>query len=79
MALYFPNNQPDGATWEDDCGEIWLYNKENNSWSKPFDVTVLGASPFERDPATAVISPRVSGDDLDMTPGLIDISQYPDA
>jgi hypothetical protein len=78
MALNFPNNQADGATWEDDCGDIWVYNKDNNSWAKPVSPD-FGESPFVRNAVTKEISPRVSGDYLDMTPGRIDISQYPDA
>ena len=77
MALNFPNNQLNGAAWEDDCGNTWYYNKANNSWFKPVDPSDLGESPFVRDPITDTITPRVSGDELDMTPGLIDISDYP--
>ena len=78
MALNFPNNQPDGAGWDDDCGNTWVYNKDNNSWAKPVNPADVGISPFFRED-TGEIRPRISGDDLDMTPGLIDISQYPDA
>jgi hypothetical protein len=80
MALNFPNNQPNGASWEDDCGNTWFYNQANNSWYKPVDPTDLpDTSPFVRDNTTGEIFPRVSGDYLDMEPGRINISLYPDA
>ena len=77
MALNFPDLQPDGATWEDTCGNVWTYNKANNSWSKSIDFNDYGISPFVRD--GTVIKPRVEGDTLDMPPGVIDLSDYPDA
>ena len=77
MSFNFPNNQQDGAVWVDDCGDTWIYNESNNSWSKSFDPSVVGLSPFVRDAATATISPRIPGDELEMPPGLIDISEYP--
>ena len=79
MPLFFPPSPSDGETWEDSCGSIWYYDKANNSWAKPVDDSVIKPSPFVRDLNTGLITPRVAGDDLDMTPGLIDISQYPDA
>lgn len=76
MALNFPDLQPDGATWEDTCGNVWTYNKANNSWSKLIDFTDYGISPWVRE--GTVIKPRVEGDTLDMPPGVIDLSEYDD-
>ena len=33
MALNFPDNPPDGTSYEDDCGNEWIYNAEDNSWA----------------------------------------------
>ena len=78
MAFNFPENPSDGLLWEDICGNTWVYNEANNSWAKPVNPADVGISPFFREP-TGEIRPRVLGDELDMTPGKIDISQYPDA
>ena len=78
MALIFPNLPTDGQEWVDGCGHAWYYNADNNSWYKPVDPSdIPDVSPFVRDGATGEISPRTSGDYLDMEPGRIDISQYP--
>jgi hypothetical protein len=69
MSLPFPNNANDGDSWEDDCGATWIYNKANNSWAKPVDLSVSGVSPFVRDPVNDKIVPRISSDDLDMEDG----------
>ena len=81
MALIFPNLPPDGTEWVDDCGHAWYYNADNNSWYKPVDASDIpgSTSPFVRDDATGEIYPRTSGDYLDMEPGRINISLYPDA
>ena len=76
MALTFPENPEDGGTWEDTCGNTWFYNATNNSWFKPVDPRAVPISPFERDAATGMITPRVAGDDLGMFPGRIDINPY---
>ena len=69
MTLEFPNTPADGDRWEDDCGQIWLYNGANNSWAKPVDGTVVGISPFVRDSVNDKIVPRIKTDDLDMEDG----------
>jgi hypothetical protein len=81
MALIFPNNPSNGDPWEDDCGDTWYYIEATNSWYKPVDARDIpgSTSPFVRDSTTGEIYPRNSGDYLDMEPGRINISLYPDA
>ena len=33
MALDFPNNPNPGDSYTDDCGNEWIYNAVDNSWS----------------------------------------------
>ncbi len=33
MALDFPTGQPNGHTYTDDCGNIWVYDSTLNSWT----------------------------------------------
>ena len=33
MALDFPIGVPGGTTWEDDCGNEWVYDATDNKWT----------------------------------------------
>ena len=84
MALNFPN--PPGATgttWEDDCGNIWVYDATDNKWSiRPpeFDFPDVDPDSIWARAADGTITPINAGDNLDMgvQNAEIDLTNFPE-
>ena len=50
MTLNLPINPPSGMTYDDGCGNIWVYNSNYNSWT--IDKPIL--PPIDNIPANAI-------------------------
>lgn len=83
MALDFPIAPPNGQTYEDSCGNTWVYNNTENSWTiDPPEFEFPDVDPdtiWARD-LTGKITPINPGDELNM--GInnsdIDLTDFPE-
>lgn len=83
MTLDFPTGQPNGHTYIDDCGNIWVYDSTLNSWTiDPPEFEFPDVDPdtiWARD-ADGQITPINAGDELNM--GInnadIDLTDFPE-
>ena len=70
MALDFPNPPGnDGTTWEDDCGNTWVYDSTDNKWTiRPpeFDFPEVDPDAIWARTAEGEISPINPNDVLNM-------------
>ena len=65
MALDFPTGVPDGTTYEDDCGNDWVYEATANKWTIIESPDVDPDTIWARD-VNGQITPVNSGDELNM-------------
>ncbi len=83
MTLNFPITPPNGQTYEDSCGNSWVYNSTENSWTiDPPDFEFPDVDPdsiWARD-AQGQITPINSGDELNMgiQNSQIDLTNFPE-
>ena len=83
MALDFPTGVGNGTTWEDDCGNIWVYDATDNKWSiRPpaYDFPDVDPDTIWARAADGTITPINTGDSLDMgvQNAEIDLTNFPE-
>ena len=68
MALNFPQGVAGGTTWEDDCGNVWVYDNTDDKWTiRPPEFEFPDVDPDSIWARTgSTISPINAGDMLDM-------------
>jgi hypothetical protein len=82
MALDFPTGVPGGTTWEDDCGNEWVYDSTDNKWTihpPTFDFPDVDPDSIWARTGTT-ITPINAGDTLNMGTqnAEIDINNFPE-
>ena len=83
MALNFPQGVGGGTTWEDDCGNIWVYDSADNKWTidpPEFNFPDVDPDSIWARQADGTISPINAGDTLDMGSqnSDIDLNNFPE-
>ena len=83
MALNFPQGVAGGTTWEDDCGNIWVYDATDNKWTidpPEFDFPDVDPDSIWARQVDGTISPINAGDMLDMGSqnSDIDLTNFPE-
>ena len=82
MALDFPQGVANGTTWEDDCGNVWVYDSTDDKWTiRPPEFEFPDVDPdsiWAR--AGNTITPINAGDTLDMGSqnSDIDLTNFPE-
>lgn len=83
MALDFPTGVPGGTTYEDDCGNEWVYEATANKWTiDPPEFEFPDVDPdtiWARD-VNGQITPINAGDELNMgiQNSQIDLTDFPE-
>ena len=83
MTLDFPQGVGGGTTWDDPCGNEWVYDDADNKWTiRPpaFEFPDVDPDSIWARDANGVITPINAGDELNMGEqnANIDLTNFPE-